>query len=140
MRSAKRLQRLMMAAGAGALVLTAVPTWAGSPPPPAKKMYLKNCSACHGESGKGDGVVSGLMNPRPTDLTQLAKKNGGSFPYMEVFQVIDGRQTVRGHGDPDMPVWGDIFTSDAPESLNDQAVVRGRVMLITEYLESIQAK
>jgi mono/diheme cytochrome c family protein len=107
---------------------------------PGKAMYLKYCAACHGESGKGDGVVSGFLQPKPTDLTQLAKKSGGSFPFMAVVEAIDGTNTVRSHGDPSMPVWGEIFRAQATDSLGRHAEVRGKVMVITEYVRSIQAK
>jgi mono/diheme cytochrome c family protein len=101
---------------------------------------LKYCSACHGDSGKGDGVVSGFLQPRPTDLTQIAKKAGGTFPFLRVMQEIDGTKPVRAHGDSAMPVWGESFRRDVPEEvLGRQLQVRGRLMLITEYLESIQA-
>lgn len=113
---------------------------AKEPIPPAKQAYLRYCSACHGESGKGDGVVSHLMTPRPTDLTQLAKKNNGEFPFMRVIRIIDGRETMRAHGDPDMPVWGEIFASEVPGAMNKEANIRGKVLLITEYLASIQEK
>ncbi len=33
-------------------------------------VYLKNCSRCHGVSGKGDGPDGLLLNPRPADLTK----------------------------------------------------------------------
>ena len=33
-----------------------------------------------------------------------------SLPIDLVFRTIDGRQPVRGHGGPDMPVWGDAFS------------------------------
>lgn len=133
-----------MIAGAGALISTfacgARAADVAPANPPAKAMYLKYCSACHGESGKGDGVVSGFMQPKPTDLTQIAKKNGGSFPFMAVVESIDGTNTVRAHGDPAMPVWGEVFRADLAASFATQSEVRGRVMLITEYLRSIQAK
>lgn len=105
-----------------------------------RNLYLRYCSACHGSEGKGDGVVSGLMTPRPTDLTQLAQKNGGQFPFFRTMRIIDGRETIRGHGDPDMPVWGELFALDASATTEQQTVVRGKLMLITEYLESIQVK
>ena len=104
------------------------------------KLYLRYCSACHGENGKGDGAVSGLMNPKPADLTQLAKKAGGKFPFNDVMRTIDGRQTLRAHGDPDMPVWGEIFRSEAATSDYAEVGARGKIAMITKYLESIQAK
>jgi len=114
---------------------------AGEPPPPSRALYLKYCSACHGETGKGDGVVSGFMTPKPTDLTLIAKKAGGKFPFMEVLQQIDGTTAVRAHGDRDMPVWGESFRRELPDaSLNRQARMRGRLMLLTEYVESLQQK
>ncbi len=128
----------VMAIG-GALAVPALVS-AKEPIPPAKQTYLRYCSACHGESGKGDGVVSHLMNPRPADLTQLAKKNNGEFPFMRVIRIIDGRETLRAHGDPDMPVWGEIFASEVPGAMNKEAMIRGKVLLITEYLASIQQK
>jgi mono/diheme cytochrome c family protein len=107
---------------------------------PGKAVYLRYCSACHGEGGKGDGVVSGFMRPKPTDLTALAKNNKGELPYGSLVQVIDGRQTVRAHGDPDMPVWGEIFKAEAKSPMAREAFVRGKILLIIEYLESVQQK
>jgi len=105
-----------------------------------KEAYLRYCGACHGESGKGDGVVSQLMRPKPTDLTRLAKDNKGVFPTTHVMNAIDGRETIRAHGDPDMPVWGDIFKSEGGKVPGQEFEVRGKVILITDYLRSIQEK
>jgi mono/diheme cytochrome c family protein len=106
----------------------------------AQATYLRYCSACHGERGKGDGAVSSLMRPKPTDLTKLAKANGGELPYGRLMQAIDGRLAIRAHGDPDMPVWGEVFKAEAEGSIAQEAVVRGKVLLILDYLESIQEK
>ncbi len=129
---------------AGCLLIFPTPgraaTPEGSAHDPGKGLYLKYCSACHGESGKGDGVVSGLMRPKPTDLTQLAKKSGGQFPFVQVMETIDGSKTVRAHGDPDMPVWGQLFREEAGVPLDGQVEVKGKLLLITEYLRSIQEK
>ncbi len=115
-------------------------TMAQEPVPPAKAAYLKYCSACHGSTGKGDGVVSGLMRPRPTDLTQVARKNKGEFPAMELMKVIDGTTSIRAHGDPDMPVWGEVLHQETQGRLDENVRVRSQIMLITDYLRSIQAK
>ncbi|HVZ55113.1 MAG TPA: c-type cytochrome [Chitinophagaceae bacterium] len=41
----------------------------------AKKLYVANCGPCHGARGKGDGVASQGLNPRPADHTS-AKVQG----------------------------------------------------------------
>ncbi len=103
-------------------------------------MYLKYCGACHGESGKGDGVVSGFLRPRPTDLTQIAKQAGGVYSSARVMQLIDGTKTVRAHGDPDMPVWGEVFRQQSNVSLTRRVEAQGKLLLIAEYLGKIQEK
>ncbi len=100
-------------------------------------IYMRYCAACHGRTLAGDGpVASGLRKP-PDDLTFLARKNGGEFPYDKVAATIDGRLTTRMHGTPDMPVWGEVFGAttgtEAPSS--ESAVKR-----ITNYVWSRQAK
>jgi len=107
---------------------------------PARVAYLRYCSACHGESGKGDGVVSGALTPKPTDLTKLAQGNNGDLPHGALMQIIDGRKAIRAHGDPDMPVWGEIFKAEAGRSMAEEAQIRGKILLIIEYLGSIQGK
>ncbi len=109
---------------------------------PGKETYLRYCGACHGPAGKGDGIAGTFMRPKPTDLTEIAKRNKGEFPFRRVMETIDGRNTVRAHGDPQMPVWGEILTDEASPSgtASPQAEVRGKVMAITTYIRSIQAK
>lgn len=101
-------------------------------------MYRKYCGACHGVRGEGDGVVAPLMDPRPIDLTRIKANFGGPFPKYLVVVSVDGRGTVRAHGESDMPVWGDVF---AEEFLPDPAATaraRGKIMEIADYIESIQ--
>jgi len=105
-----------------------------------RQLYMRYCSACHGENATGDGIVSGLMTPKPIDLTQLAKRHDGKFPFRTVMNSIDGRQTLRAHGDPDMPVWGEILTKEMPTALGAEGVARTKVAAISGYLESIQQK
>lgn len=105
-----------------------------------KSLYLKYCSSCHGPTGKGDGDVAAVMEPRPADLTQMARKAGGQFPFYAVVRMIDGRTTVRGHGDPDMPVWGELFVYWQGIDPDRQALAAGKVGLITEHLLGIQEK
>ena len=43
--------------------------------------YQNYCAVCHGADGKGQGIMNKYLTVRPADLTQLAKKNGGTFPF-----------------------------------------------------------
>jgi mono/diheme cytochrome c family protein len=107
---------------------------------PGRAMYLRYCGACHGPNGTGDGVVGSLMRPKPPDLTLLGKRNGGEFPFHQVMEFIDGQRDIRAHGDPVMPVWGEIFRAEATWDQGRRAEVQGKLMQITGYLRSIQVK
>ncbi len=100
-------------------------------------IYLRYCAACHGRTMKGDGpVASGLKNS-PGDLTALTARNKGVFPYDKVAGIIDGRETSRIHGTPDMPVWGEIFAiTTGTEAPSAEAAVKR----ITMYVWSKQEK
>lgn len=37
-----------------------------------KEIYLRNCAACHGAFGKGDGESAADLDPKPDDLTDVA--------------------------------------------------------------------
>jgi mono/diheme cytochrome c family protein len=116
------------------------PALAGESEETDRRLYLRYCGACHGPAGKGDGIAGTVMRPKPTDLTQLAKQNDGDFPFLRVVEIIDGRSTVRAHGDPDMPVWGDIFEARSGRDAAGRVEARGRIMLITDYLRRIQER
>ncbi len=49
-----------------------------------KTEYLSSCAACHGEDGKGDGVLRSVLKVPPADLTTLARRNDGHFPIAAV--------------------------------------------------------
>jgi mono/diheme cytochrome c family protein len=105
-----------------------------------KALFTQYCGACHGPNGKGDGVMSGFLKMKPADLTQIAKKNGGTFPVNKTIQFIDGTKDVRAHGNPDMPVWGEVFKAQTKDSPTQQAEIRGKILMITNYIGSIQEK
>ncbi|WP_335949010.1 MULTISPECIES: c-type cytochrome [Salipiger] len=103
--------------------------------------YMNHCAACHGESAVGDGPLAELMTVPVPDLTQVSAQNDGVFPMLEMIQVVDGRTGIRGHGYP-MPVWGTRFKSEVEGDIGAYAseiVVRGRILSLAYYLESIQA-
>jgi len=101
--------------------------------------YMAACASCHGESGKGDGPLADLMTVDLPDLTQIAANNDGEFPLLQTIMVIDGRTGLRGHGYP-MPVWGSRFSAQEGDvgPMATELAVRGRVLSLALYLESIQ--
>ena len=112
-----------------------------------KREYTENCAVCHGVSGKGDGPMAGIINQLVTDLTKLAKENNGAFPFVRVYEVIDGTRVATAHGTRDMPVWGSVYNAQAPKWLgfdyapdDAQAFVRGRILSLIGYIDSLQEK
>jgi mono/diheme cytochrome c family protein len=101
-------------------------------------LYGSYCASCHGTSARGDGPLADSMKRRPPDLTEITKRNNGVFPKEMVFRVIDGREPVRGHGGPDMPVWGDAFKRSI--DVGGEEAIKNRIQAIVDYLERIQQK
>jgi cytochrome c5 len=97
--------------------------------------YNRLCAACHGEDGRGDGPVAGVLKTPPTNLTLLAKNNGGHFPAMRALDYIDGRTGTDAHGTREMPVWGESLTIDY-----DQYIARTIELELLIYLDSIQVE
>src|SRR5215475_8097409 len=67
-----------------------------------KQLYMRYCGSCHGKDGTGNGSVSPYLKIAVPDLTMLKKNNKGIYPLDDVMATIDGRRTVRAHGDRDM--------------------------------------
>jgi len=104
-----------------------------------KPYFMGYCASCHGSSGRGDGPAAVSLRARPADLTQIAARRGGRFSRGEIAQFIDGRFSVSAHGSREMPVWGEIFTREIPEAEVAESIARGKVLVLVEYLKSIQA-
>jgi mono/diheme cytochrome c family protein len=100
-------------------------------------VFKTYCGACHGTAAKGDGPLAGSLRKRPPDLTRLAKRNGGVFDADKIHRIIDGRQPVKGHGGPDMPVWGDAFGKSGS---GGERAVKGRIDALVEFLRSVQVE
>lgn len=101
-------------------------------------LFKTYCATCHGTGGRGDGPLADSMRRKPSNLTEIAKRNKGTYPKELVAQIIDGRTKVPGHGGPDMPVWGDAFMRTS-ETV-DEASVKHRIQALADYLETIQAR
>jgi mono/diheme cytochrome c family protein len=99
-------------------------------------LFKTYCSSCHGKGAKGDGPIADALRYRPADLTALARRAKGHFDRQAIHRMIDGRVPVKGHGGPDMPLWGDAFKRSG-DGYSEQAV-HERIDLLVAYLEGLQ--
>lgn len=106
-------------------------------PTSGSEMYRAHCAACHGKDGAGDGPAASALKVLPTDLTLLAKRNGGKFPELKVINTIGSVTQYPAHGSSEMPTWGSIFRQ-MPGGDDRSAVLR--VHNLTKYVESIQKR
>jgi mono/diheme cytochrome c family protein len=102
-----------------------------------KEMFKSYCASCHGPSAKGDGPATAALKSAPSDLTLLTKSNSGKFPSERVMSILRGQATVTAHGNRDMPVWGPVFWHI---SQGHESEVQQRIVNLTRYIESLQAK
>jgi nucleotide-binding universal stress UspA family protein/mono/diheme cytochrome c family protein len=105
---------------------------------PGSELFRTYCAVCHGSAARGDGPLASSMTRKPANLTEIAARNGGAFPGELVFRTIDGRNRVKGHGGPDMPVWGDAFARSRDGGGADQ--VRKMIQSLVDFLDSVQAR
>ncbi len=122
-----------------ALVLIAQPAAGQS----GKQDYNAYCAECHGRDGKGNGPSTETvpMNPPPPDLTVLAKKNGGKFPFDEVVDIVDGRKNIPSHERIQMPFLGTTLQQPGKEfTPESDAAVKRRIDAMARYVESLQQK
>lgn len=106
-----------------------------------KDAYNTACAVCHGSTGQGDGEFADVLTVKPADLTTLRNRNGGVFPYMDVYRSVDGREAVRAHGSSAMPIWGNYFESnvgEVPYPFSVDLLVRTRITALVDYIETLQ--
>jgi mono/diheme cytochrome c family protein len=102
------------------------------------ELFQQFCSACHGESGRGDGPVAASLNVLVPDLTRLAERRDGRFPASEVRDIIDGRALVMAHGTRTMPVWGYEFWIEEGGDAPAEADARELIDRLVRHVESLQ--
>ena len=110
-----------------------------------KREFDSNCAMCHGLNGTGGGVMSTYLNRSPTDLTKLAKANGGILPMDRMYGMIEGTREVPAHGTRDMPAWGNDYRAKAAEyyyevPYDPEVVVRAKILSLLEYINRLQVK
>lgn len=140
-------QRVRTFALATTLLLTAGGVLAQAERERGKREFENSCAVCHGAEARGDGPLRPFLIKPPTDLTALAKRNGGTFPTRDVMEIIDGRAAARigSHGPREMPVWGDVFLEQAQDDparlkLHQEWSVRARITALIDYLGRLQVK
>jgi len=102
-----------------------------------QEMFKNYCAACHGADAKGTGPAASALKTAPSDLTSLAKKNGGKYPALKVAAILRGEATVAAHGSKDMPVWGNLFWT---MSAGHESEVQQRIANLNKHIESLQQK
>jgi len=80
-----------------------------------KKLYLKNCSQCHGDKGDGEGYAAVHLRPRPRNFTTAKFKirttpNGALPTHQDLVNIIR-------HGMPytSMPAWPNFSDSEVSD-------------------------
>ena len=109
--------------------------------------FISHCATCHGIDGLGDGPMRPFLARPPSNLSTLAIRNRGVYPRLAVSEIIDGRG-IEGpgpHGTRDMPIWGQVYRDESQQQLRGTPFppewsVRGRIMALVEYLETLQQK
>jgi hypothetical protein len=98
-------------------------------------LYTAYCAVRHGKAADGHGPMASILKARVPDLTAIAKKNGGIFPFTRVQKTIDGTESAGlGHGTREMPIWGPLFS----QVTTDQDFGKVRIYNLAKYLQSIQ--
>ena len=104
--------------------------------PSGQIMFKQYCGACHGSDAKGRGPLASTLKVPPADLTTLAKRYDGKFPYEYVSGVLRfGPGPTILHGSAEMPTWGPIF--QYLDKINERAVQQ-RIRNLCNYLASLQ--
>jgi mono/diheme cytochrome c family protein len=105
--------------------------------PSGEEVYKQFCAACHGTHAQGDGPAASMLKTHAPDLTTLAKRHGGKFPYDYVSRVLRFGPGTTAHGSSDMPTWGPIFRTIDKDS---EHAAQDRLRNLVDYLASLQRK
>jgi len=76
-----------------------------------------------------------VLKTPPADLTTLAKRHQGKFPYEYVSSVLEFGPGFPAHGSSEMPAWGPIFRY---QDQRNERVVKQRIKNLSDYLASLQ--
>jgi mono/diheme cytochrome c family protein len=111
------LTTALAVAGVSLTFLTATPQTAAAREHaanlPGRRIYMAQCAACHGETGKGDGRAACDFHVVPSDLTQLDSAEDSDAAIIK--KIMHARRP--------MPRYESILTRD--EQLQLAAYIRG---------------
>lgn len=107
--------------------------------------FQNHCAACHGSDGKGNGPIIDFLRAMPADLTAISARNNGTFPFQAVYDTIADVNQTRGHGNSDMPIWGDRYNREVIAQKGEFATdgpaipeTEARILSLVFYLANIQ--
>jgi hypothetical protein len=81
------------------------------------------------------GPMAAVLKVHVPNLTEIAKRNGGQFPFERTARRIEGTEPRSvAHGTKEMPIWGPLFS----QVTTDQDFGKVRIHNLTKYLQSIQ--
>jgi hypothetical protein len=81
--------------------------------------------------------VADLADRRPSDLTVIARRHGGTYPREEVLAVLENVRPVAGHEAPAMPNWRNVLRTTEGD---DERVVRRRLEALVDHVATLQQK
>jgi mono/diheme cytochrome c family protein len=97
-----------------------------------QQLYARNCAACHGETGKGDGVIAPSLKKTPMPgMTMTRQENLTGHETVAPIDFTDAKnllgasdailegKIIRGGMGTGMPYWGPIFTAEQIQALVD---------------------
>jgi len=98
--------------------------------------YEQYCRPCHGQGGApGTAVYPG--SKEPVDLRNYVQRHGGKFPAGDWLAVVFGPQPGRTHH---TDIWQKIRSQHQMQGPTGDAVARGIVASIADYVISVQTK
>ena len=125
---------------AGAVLLIALAAGCASPVETGSASYTDLCAGCHGATGMGDGPAAASLAVKPADLTQLAARNGGVFPKVDVMAKIDGYAKGQPHYGA-MPAFWPLLEGDTVLVETDDGILTPTpepLVALASYLETLQ--
>jgi cytochrome c5 len=99
--------------------------------------FQRYCALCHGADGRGMGPLSDVdaMKKRAADLSQIALRNNGVFPFSKVANTISVGGSLAAHVPSRMMAWEKIFSVES-----DPVRAKAIIFEVTSYVERLQEK